>query len=134
MEWLSLLLMSRQETAGRSCARFCRNQSLRLPTLGIQRKSQVILKIQVEQCGSVPARLPQIPSPFVGAACLLPPFRSCTANSHVLMSSIFIPCRLNHACSNHCLLLQLQPSHGASAIVSRHWSHLCVCVREGRSY
>ena len=89
MEWLSLLLMSRQETAGRSCARFCRNQSLRLPTLGIQWKRQATLNIQVEQCGSVPARLPQIPYYFLDASCLLPLFGSHTANSPVLMNSIY---------------------------------------------
>ena len=96
-------------------------------------ENQVTPKIQVEQRGSVPARLPQIPSAFMDASCLLHPCRPCTANSPLLMSNIFILCRLNHACSDHCLLLQLQPSHGASAVVSRHWSHLCVCGMEGRT-
>ena len=133
LECLSIFLIPRQETGGRNFARFCIGQSLRLLTPGILWKNQVTPKIQVEQRGSVPARLPQIPSAFMDASCQLHPCRPCTANSPLLMSNIFIPCRLNHACSDHCLLLQLQPSHGASAVVSRHWSHLCVCGMEGRT-
>ena len=102
--WLSLFLMSRQETGGRSCARFCINQPPRLPTPGIRWKKLVTPKIQVEQRGSVPARLSQISSDFVDPSCILPLFGSPTANSPLLMSNIsFTPCWLNNACS-HCLL------------------------------